>query len=164
MGRLLLLFILVPTIELALLIEVGSRIGTLATLGLIAVTGVIGAALARQQGLRVLQQLRAELGAGRLPASSLFDAVIILVAGALLITPGILTDAVGFLCLVPGFRALVRRTIRRRLERAVREQRVHVEGSVRFEEWLGGPRSAGPTFDAEYKKDPESDQDPDPPR
>jgi UPF0716 protein FxsA len=164
MGRLLLLFILVPTVELALLIEVGSRIGTLATLGLIAVTGVIGAALARQQGLRVLQQLQAELAAGRLPASSLFDGVIILVAGALLITPGILTDAVGFLCLVPGFRALVRRTIRHRFERAVGEQRVHVEGSAHFEEWLGGRRSAGPTFDADYEKDSESDGDPDPRR
>ena len=162
MGRLLLLFILVPTVELVLLIEVGSRIGTLATLGLIAVTGMIGAALARWQGLQVLRRVQTDLAEGRLPASPLVDAVLILIAGALLITPGILTDALGFLCLIPGFRRFLKRALRRRLEQAVREQRVHLEGSVRFEEWFDGPSSTGPTFDVEYERDPNPDPDPDP--
>ncbi len=128
MGRLILLFTLVPALELALLIEVGSRIGTAATIGLIVATGVLGAALARQQGLRVLGRIQVELSAGRLPASSLVDGVIVLVAGALLVTPGILTDVVGFLCLVPGFRSLVKARLRRRFERALLEQRIVVEG------------------------------------
>ena len=128
MGRLILLFTLVPALELALLIEVGSRIGTLATIGLIVATGVLGAALARQQGLHVLGRIQAELSAGHLPASSLVDAVIVLLAGALLVTPGILTDVLGFLCLVPGFRSLVKARLRRRFERAVLEQRITVEG------------------------------------
>jgi UPF0716 protein FxsA len=126
MGRLLVLFILVPAVELALLIEIGSRIGTLATLGLIAATGVVGAALARWQGFQALRQIRQEIAEGRPPAGSLVDGVMILLAGALLITPGILTDAVGFLCLVPAFRALLKRELWRRFEREVREQQIRI--------------------------------------
>ncbi len=121
MFRLLLLFVALPAVELGLLIEIGSRIGTGATLALIAVTGIVGAALARRQGLGVLRVLQTETAAGRLPAGSLIDGVIILVAGALLVTPGVLTDAFGFLCLVPAFRRVVKRGLRRRLERAAQE-------------------------------------------
>jgi len=126
MGRLLLLFVLLPAVELALLIEVGSRIGTAATLGIIVLTGFIGAALARHQGLGVLRRLQQQTQAGQLPASSLVDGVLILVAAALLVTPGVLTDALGFLCLVPAFRNVLKREVRRRLERAVQEGRVSV--------------------------------------
>ncbi len=129
MGRLLLLFVVVPAAELALLIELGSRIGTLATLAIIAGTGVVGAFVARRQGLGVLRRLQAETDQGRLPADPLIDGAFLLVAGALLVTPGVLTDVVGFLCLVPGFRRLVRRELRRRLEKAVREGRVEMHVS-----------------------------------
>jgi len=104
MGRLLLLFILLPAAELALLIEFGSRFGTLHTLILIVLTGIVGASLARSQGLGVMGEIQQEVAAGRLPTNSLVDGVIILVAAALLVTPGILTDAFGFLCLLPAFR------------------------------------------------------------
>ncbi len=130
MIQLFALFILLPALELALLIEIGSRIGTAATLGLIVVTGVVGASLARSQGLRVISTVQQELAEGRLPASSLMDGLMILVASALLITPGVLTDVFGFLCLVPAFRGIVKTHLRHRFERAVAEQRieVHVEG------------------------------------
>jgi UPF0716 protein FxsA len=120
------LFVGVPLVELALLIEVGRRIGTLTTIALIVLTGVLGAALARHQGLGVLRHMRNELRAGRLPAGSLADGVMILVAAALLVTPGILTDAAGFLCLVPAFRRAVKAAAWRRLERAVRRGRWRV--------------------------------------
>ena len=126
MGKLLLLFILVPAVELALLIEVGRHIGTLATLALIAGTGALGAFLARLQGLGILRQMQSELAAGRLPPSSIVDGVIILLAAVVLITPGILTDAVGFLCLVPAFRRVLKRTLWQRLRRAVQEGRANV--------------------------------------
>jgi UPF0716 protein FxsA len=126
MFRLLLLFIALPALELALLIEIGSRIGTAPTIGLIVVTGIVGASMARQQGLRVIGTVQQELGEGRLPAASLLDGLMILVASALLVTPGILTDVFGFLCLVPAFRAVARRAMLSRFERAVREQKVHV--------------------------------------
>ena len=126
MGKLLLLFILVPAVELALLIELGRQIGTLPTLALIAGTGALGAFLARLQGLGVLRQMQREAAAGRLPASSIVDGVIILVAGAMLITPGILTDAAGFLCLVPAFRRALKKALWERLRRAVQEGRANV--------------------------------------
>ncbi len=128
MGRLLLFFIVLPAVELALLLEIGRRIGTLETLGLIVVTGAVGAAMARSQGLRVLSRVREEISAGAMPASSLLDGVLILVAAALLVTPGVLTDAFGFLCLVPGFRTLLKREAVRRIERAIEEGRVQVSG------------------------------------
>jgi UPF0716 protein FxsA len=93
---------------------------------LILLTGVLGATLARFQGIAVLQGMQRELAEGRLPASSLIDGVIILIAAALLVTPGVLTDAVGFLLLVPVTRTGIRRLLRQRLERAVREGRAHV--------------------------------------
>ena len=126
MGRLLLLFIVVPAVELALLIEIGRRIGTLETIGLIVVTGIVGAAMARREGLRVLSRLREDVSAGEMPAAPLLDGVMILIASALLVTPGVLTDAVGFLCLIPAFRARVKRVLMRRIERAVEEGRLHV--------------------------------------
>jgi UPF0716 protein FxsA len=127
MGRLLLLFVLLPAAELALLIEFGSHFGTLHTLTLIVLTGVVGASLARSQGLGVMGEIQQEMAAGRLPANSLVDGVIILVAAALLVTPGILTDAFGFLCLLPAFRNIVKRFLWHRLEKSVRENRVHVD-------------------------------------
>ncbi len=142
MGILLLLFILVPAIELALLLEVGSHLGTLPTLGLIAVTGVVGASLARRQGLAVLRRAQDQMARGELPAGSLADGVMILVAGALLITPGILTDAFGFLLLVPVFRDVVKNAAMKRLRKAVDENRVQVHVSG-----MDFPGEAGPVID-----------------
>lgn len=130
MAHLLLLFIVVPAVELALLIEVGNRVGTLSTLGLIVVTGALGAALANRQGVHTLRSIQGDLARGELPANAMIDGVIILVAGALLVTPGLLTDAVGFLCLIPAARNAVKKYLRRRFERAVQEQRIHVVTNV----------------------------------
>ena len=155
MGRLLLLFIVVPAIELGLLIEVGSRIGTLATLGLIVATGIAGAALARRQGLGVIREMQAEVAEGRLPADSLVDGVFILVAAALLVTPGILTDAFGLLCLVPAFRGVAKGLLWRRLEHAVREQRIRME--VHFGE---GERGERPVYEVRSTGGSEGDGSP----
>lgn len=130
MGLLLLLFIVLPAVELGILMKLGQIVGLGPTIGLIVLTGLVGASLARSQGLAVFAKLQAEIQGGRLPADSMLDGLMILVAGALLVTPGVLTDIFGFLCLVPAFRALVKREIGRRIERAVEEQRleVHVSG------------------------------------
>ena len=115
-GRLLLLFIAVPAVELMLLIEIGQRIGTLATIGLIMGTGIVGASLARQQGMSAFARLRTDLADGRSPAEPIVDGVLILVAGAVLITPGVLTDLFGFLLLVPACRRLLKRSLKRRFD------------------------------------------------
>lgn len=113
-------------LELALLVEIGQRIGTPATLALVVATGVLGAALARAQGLEVVRRIQRESAAGRLPADALIDGALLLVAAAVLMTPGVLTDALGFFCLVPAGRRWIRRSVRRRLERAAEEGRVRV--------------------------------------
>lgn len=138
MGRLLLLFVALPALELALLIELGSRIGAAPTLAIIVVTGVVGASLARRQGLGVVRDIQRETAAGRLPAAAVVDGAILLVAAALLVTPGVLTDAAGFLCLIPAFRRWVRGLALRRFERAVREGRVEVVFGSEEAAW--GPR------------------------
>lgn len=121
MAKLFLLFIVVPAIELVLLIKLGGLIGVLPTLGIIAVTGALGATLARWQGLGVLRDAQNELARGGIPAGPLADGVIILIAAAFLLTPGFLTDLVGFSCLLPGFRSVLKRIAWNRLEKAVQK-------------------------------------------
>lgn len=125
-SRLLLLFIAVPLIELAILIKLGSLVGLLPTIALVIVTGVAGASLARSQGLRVLLQIRQELAAGRVPVDRLMDGLLILIAGALLLTPGLLTDLVGLAVLIPGPRDFVKRQLGRKLTALARSGRFNV--------------------------------------
>ena len=105
------LFIGVPLIEILLFIEVGGRIGAWPTIGLVVLTAVIGTALLRHQGLATLARARAEMDAERLPVRELFDGVCLLVGGLLLLTPGFLTDAMGFALLIPPLRAIFGRGI-----------------------------------------------------
>ena len=109
--RLLLLFTLVPLLELFLLIKIGGAIGVAPTIAIVIVTGILGAALARWQGLGVLRRLQDDLAAGRPPTDALIDGLLIFVAGAVLLTPGLITDALGFLLLVPAGRAAVRKLV-----------------------------------------------------
>ena len=144
MGKLLLLFIVVPALELAILIQIGTYLGTLPTLALIVVTGVIGAHLARLQGLSVLTRAQEQMDRGELPAGSLADGVMILVAGALLITPGILTDLLGFALLVPKVRRVVKGYVLARVRKAVEQNRVRVHVSG-FD--VRGREDEGPVID-----------------
>jgi len=114
LAKLLLLFTIVPLVELALLIEVGKRINVGPTIALVVVTGVVGAWLARREGLRTFRHIQTDLAAGHLPADRMVDALLILVAGVLLVTPGIITDCLGFLLLIPPARAVVRNHLKRR--------------------------------------------------
>jgi UPF0716 protein FxsA len=108
-------FLVVPLVEIWLLIEVGSVIGAIWTVILVVLTAMIGAALVRAQGLATLSRSQAQLRAGELPAVEMFEGVALIVAGALLLTPGFFTDIVGFTLLVPP--------LRRRLIRTVMERR-----------------------------------------
>ena len=123
MLKLVPLFILLPLVELALLMAVAQRLGTLPTLALVVLTGILGAYLARREGLGVLNRIRADLRAGRLPGPAIVDGVVVLVAGVVLITPGILTDIAGFLCLLPVTRGWIRAALWRAVTRAVHERR-----------------------------------------
>jgi UPF0716 protein FxsA len=108
MTKLFLLFVLVPAVELYLLIAVGARIGPAVTIAIIVLTGIVGATLARAQGLGVLRQIEKEARAGRPPTTSLVDGLLVLIAAVVLLTPGFLTDIAGFLCLLPPTRVVIR--------------------------------------------------------
>ena len=114
--RLFVLFLTVPLVELLLLWQIGQWIGWQWTLVLVFATGILGAWLARHEGLRCWGRLQSELRAGRLPGDPLLDALMILVAGAFLITPGVLTDLLGFSLLTPLFRRPLRRWLKARIQ------------------------------------------------
>lgn len=99
-----LLFITVPILEMWLLIEVGTHIGALSTIFLVFLTAAIGLALLRQQGLSTLLRVNEKIEQGQLPASEIIEGVMLAVGGALLLTPGFITDFVGFCCLLPASR------------------------------------------------------------
>ena len=98
---LLLLFLLVPLTEIYFLIVVGGWIGALPTIALVVLTALIGATLARHQGLVTLQRVQASMARGELPAIEMLEGALLLVGGLLLLTPGFFTDAAGFICLLP---------------------------------------------------------------
>ncbi len=95
------LFLVIPIIEIYLLIQVGAEIGVLPTIGLIILTAVIGASLLRSQGLQTYGRFNQALSEGRVPANEILEGVALLIGGALLLTPGFFTDAIGFFCLLP---------------------------------------------------------------
>ena len=113
--KLLLAFILIPLIELFLLVWVAEQISFWRTVALVIVTGVIGSVLARRQGLQAWQRFRRATAEGRLPGREIQDGLMIAIAAALLLTPGILTDLAGFLLLTPPVRHVIRRALARHM-------------------------------------------------
>jgi UPF0716 protein FxsA len=137
LGWLALLFVGVPLLELFILIQLGQVVGLWPTIGLVVLTGVTGASLARLEGLRTLWRIRGELAQARLPGSALLDGLAILLGGALLLTPGILTDVVGFFFLLPPTRKVLMGRLRRALERRLKS------GAIQITHVAGFPSGAG---------------------
>ena len=135
-------FLTIPLIEIGVFIQVGGWIGLWPTLLLVVLTAVAGTALLRRQGFGVVGRARATMDRGELPVTELFDGVCLLFAGALLLTPGFVTDAAGALLLLPPVRhALLARLARRFAERA----RVHVH-------MQRGARGPGDVVEGEYEE------------
>jgi UPF0716 protein FxsA len=132
LGRLLLLFTVVPLAELYILIKIGGYIGGLNTILLVVMTAMLGAFLARLQGLRTLRQIQSSLSQGQIPAEGLIDGALILAGGILLVTPGVLTDLFALVLLFPTTRTPFKRWLRRRFDRMV------ASGDVRLHYHRGG--------------------------
>jgi UPF0716 protein FxsA len=112
-------FIGVPFAENYVLLQVGHAIGVLNTLALLILVSIVGAWLAKREGLGVIRRMQRSVEAGRVPGTELVDGFLILLAAALMLTPGFLTDIVAILLLLPPVRAVVRRELRRRLARRI---------------------------------------------
>lgn len=125
-----LLFIVVPIIEIALLIQVSDVIGGFATIALVIVTAVIGAKCVKQQGLGAYSNVQQQMAQGQLPGEHIFTGLCVIIAGVLLMTPGIMTDVLGFLLLTPA--------VRNHLSKALLAQ-----ASVKVQSGFGGGFGAG---------------------
>lgn len=145
LGRLALLFVIVPIVELVLLIQLGQVVGLLPTLALVIFTGVTGAWLARAEGVRVFFQFQRELASGRLPGQAMLDGISVLIGGAFLLTPGVMTDVVGFSLLFPPSRRWIQRRVRKRLERGITDGTIRVVTMGGEGGWGFGGRWSGPT-------------------
>jgi UPF0716 protein FxsA len=136
LGKLFLLFTILPALELWLLIAIGERIGAPATIAMLILTGVVGAALARAEGTRVVRAWQQALAAGTVPPDGVVSGVMVLLGGALLISPGVISDAAGVLLLVPYTRRLIARIVTARVQRAIERGTIGVVHSQRA---AGGP-------------------------
>ncbi|MCD5401944.1 FxsA family protein [candidate division NPL-UPA2 bacterium] len=124
LGYLILLFTVVPVVELALLIKLGQHIGVSYTLAIVILTGVAGGYLARSQGLATLRRIQDDINKGVMPADKIFDGVLIFCGGILLLTPGLITDLIGFMALVPFTRRLIKLWLKRKAENMIAQGRV----------------------------------------
>ena len=122
LATLIALFIFVPIIELAVLIEVGQYIGTFYTIMLVIVTGVVGAFFAKMEGLRVWHNLQNDLRQFKMPTDRIVDGALILIGGAFLLTPGLITDILGFILIIPFTRFPIREYLKRRFSQKVKDK------------------------------------------
>lgn len=124
------IFVLLPLAELVLLLKVGAWLGLWRTVSIIVMTAIVGAWMWRQQGLSILWAIQDRLSQNEMPAGELLEGVMILVGGAFFLTPGFITDAIGFLCLIPLTRRRLRdffeTWLRRKIENG--EIEVYVSG------------------------------------
>jgi len=119
--KLLILFVIIPVTELYILIEVGKKIGSLTTIGVIILTGIIGAYLVKSQGFMILRKIQNDLNEGIMPGDSLIQGAIILAGGILLLTPGFVTDILGFILLMPVSRNILKKYLLKWLKGKIKE-------------------------------------------
>jgi UPF0716 protein FxsA len=129
--KLLILFIVIPIIEIAILVKIGTLLGFWPTMLIVVATGILGVTLARIQGFLVFNRIRSELQMGRMPAEELIDGLLILIGGILLLTPGLLTDLIGFLVLIQWSRKIFKKWLGKRFRQWVQSRNTritHVHG------------------------------------
>lgn len=147
-------FITIPVIEIAVFIQVGERIGVWPTIGIVIATAMLGTAMLRQQGISILFRIQENLAANRIPVHELFDGVCLVIAGALLLTPGFVTDSIGLLLFIPPLRRWIAGEIGKRFI-----AKANVQFSSDFQEGAGSvyPGDAdGPIIDGDFQDITES--------
>ena len=130
--KLFLAFTLVPFIEIYLLIKIGAQIGAFNTILIVILTGLLGASLARLEGIKTMTKVRDSLNRGDLPAEEMLDAMLIFVAGIVLLTPGFLTDLTGLALLVPKLRYWFKRWLRKKFDEWLEKTNGRGGMSIRF--------------------------------
>ncbi len=152
LGKLFLLFTVVPVVELYLLIQLGGVLGAAATVGIVLTTGLLGATLAKREGGRVFRDWQASLERGEMPKEGLVSSLLVLVGGIFLITPGVLTDLFGIAMLIPPSRRLVAGMLKRYVEKRFELQPMTPAGFVgaaATRAWTEGAAEALEVIDVE---------------
>ena len=134
-----LVFLVTPIVELWVIVQVASSTGVLNAIGLLVLVSVVGAWLVKREGLGILRRIGEETAAGRIPGKEIVDGMLVLFAGALMLTPGFVTDALGLSLLFPPTRVLVRAVATRRFTRSVADGRT----SFRYGWRVGGTHQVG---------------------
>ncbi len=130
--KLFLAFTLVPFIEIYLLIKIGAQVGAFNTILIVILTGLLGASLARREGIKTMTKVRDSLNRGDLPAEEMLDAMLIFVAGVVLLTPGFITDLTGLALLVPKARYWFKRWLRKKFDEWLEKTNGRGGMSIRF--------------------------------
>lgn len=140
----LIIFVIIPILEISVFLAVGEQIGLLTTLLLALLTAIIGGILVKQQGMQTLMALQKSLGAGKMPMNELFDGFCLIFAGATLITPGFVTDTIGFLLLIPAVRHVTRNYLKTHTSWAMQSR----ESTFTHHSTIDDPN----VIEAEYKR------------
>jgi UPF0716 protein FxsA len=131
-----LLFLIIPLIEITILIEIGKVFGAIYTIILVIGTAALGAALLRNQGLSTLAKVQTNMDQGNLPATELIEGLMLLIAGALLLTPGFFTDVFGFLVLIPALRHRIAQTfLASFIQSQIKTKQTHEGNIIEGEHW-----------------------------
>jgi len=130
--KLFLAFTLVPFIEIYLLIKIGAQVGAFNTILIVILTGLLGASLARLEGIKTMTKVRESMNRGELPAEEMLDAMLIFVAGVVLLTPGFITDLTGLALLVPQARFWFKRWLRKKFDEWLKKTNGRGGMSIRF--------------------------------
>ena len=150
MRYLLIAFVVIPLIELYLLLWLGSLIGFWPTVAITVVTGVLGGSLAKREGLRVYRQWRDAINELRAPETGIIEGVLVLLGGALLITPGVLTDLTGLLLLLPPTRRRIAARVRRAVDARIAAGQIQMGGLADSE--MRAPQSPGGSIETDGRE------------
>lgn len=150
-SKLLILFTVIPLIELMVLIKAGEILGTVPTIAIVVCTGILGAAFSRSQGLSILQKIKGTLQTGQLPGSELIQGLLILVGGVMLVTPGFITDIAGFTLILPSTRKVIAEVVV-----------AYMKSKIASGKWTFQREYHSPFYDEAYFYDDEENED-DPP-
>ena len=140
-GILVLLFTVIPAIEIYLLINIGGARGGLNTILVVITTGIVGAALAKSQGLAIINKIQTDIGTGQLPADQIIHGLLVFGGGLLLLTPGFLTDILGLSMVIPGSRHIIVVFAKSAIDKGIKSGNVHF--TTFGQNGFGGGFSAG---------------------
>ena len=155
----LLLFIVMPIVEMAILIKVGGVIGALNTVGLVVLTAVVGAAMLKRQGLATLMRANQRMNTGEIPAREMAEGLLLAIGGVLLMTPGFVTDAIGFACLLPGTRHVMAAHLLKRMVVQGQAQTFHFHtgGGFQQRDPFRRPGESGDIIEGEFEEERNKD-------